>query len=210
MSRQMGGVTQVKFSPDGVYLYSASRQDPLIRCWDIRNTAQVLATVERPGETTNQRIRFDLSSNGRWLVTGDMNGDLSIFDLLNMSESTTSDGLVTRVHCHEDIVSAAVFHPNDSRLATSSGQRKYDLGPLLFDSDFGEPDKLSELEDSIVDDLGPKAAKQAGTDLVQEQEATSLTVTLENSIRIWSLPGQYVWYVNDDQQWKQTTGSVPE
>ena len=98
-SPPMGGLTQVQFSPDGLYLYSASRQDPFIRCWDIRNTANVLFRLERPGELTNQRLGFNVSSDGRWLSTGDMNGDISIFDLNNPIDPD-SERLVTRIRGH--------------------------------------------------------------------------------------------------------------
>src|SRR5690554_538703 len=99
-SPPMGGLTQVQFTPDGLYLYSASRQDPFIRCWDIRNTAHVLHRLERPGEQTNQRISFDISTDGRWLTTGDMNGDISIFDLTNPSDAEC-DRLTARIHGHD-------------------------------------------------------------------------------------------------------------
>ncbi|CAO3571855.1 unnamed protein product [Mortierella alpina] len=96
----MGGVTQLQFSPDGLYLYSASRQDAYLRCWDIRNTAHVLHRLERPGELTNQRISFDISNDGRWLTTGDMNGDISMFDLTS-PEDAGADRLVARYHGHD-------------------------------------------------------------------------------------------------------------
>lgn len=99
-SSPMGGLTDLRFSPDGLYLYSASRVDSYVRCWDIRNTATVLYRLERPGEQTNQRISFDISSDGRWLSTGDMNGDVSIFDLTNPTD-TEVDRLSARFHAHD-------------------------------------------------------------------------------------------------------------
>ncbi|KAI8594441.1 WD40-repeat-containing domain protein, partial [Dissophora ornata] len=156
---EMGGVTQVQFSPDGQYLYSASRQDPWIRCWDIRDTAHVLHRLERPGDLTNQRIAFDISYDGRWLSTGDMSGDISVFDLTNPSDDKV-DRLAARIHGHGDVVSAATFHPSGTILATCSGQRKYDLDLDSSDSSDAEDD----------------------------------TALVDNSIRLWTLPGEYVWY----------------
>lgn len=37
----MGGVTHLKFAPDGRLLYSGSRKDDEIVCWDIRRTDEV-------------------------------------------------------------------------------------------------------------------------------------------------------------------------
>lgn len=220
LSSPMGGLTQVQFSPDGLYLYSASRQDPFIRCWDIRNTANVLFRLERPGELTNQRLEFDVSSDGRWLSTGDMNGDISVFDLSNPTDPD-SERLVTRIHGHNgkqlpanapincrrkwwrlyicidqtpigilDVISSAAFHPTGSILATSSGQRKYEL----FSSSSANSDSNS---DSDSDDESPGINGQSITSV---QDKDFEPAVIDNSISLWTLPGEYVWYVNG-QRW---------
>ncbi|KAF9282736.1 Telomerase Cajal body protein 1 [Mortierella antarctica] len=191
----MGAVTQVQFTPDGLHLYSASRQDSYIRCWDIRNTAQVLHRIERPGDLTNQRLSFDISSDGKWLSTGDMNGDISIFNLENPVDSEI-ERLTARIRGHEDVVSAAAFHPSNSMLATSSGQRKYDL-------DLSEPPSSSE-DDSNSDseNLQPARRTSPGPSTIRTLETAETTI--DNSIRLWSTPGEYKWYVNG-QQWTEET-----
>lgn len=65
-----GGITQVTFSPDGNYLYTAARRDSEIICWDLRQTGGEVFRLPRAGDT-NQRIAFDIHSSGRWLSTGD-------------------------------------------------------------------------------------------------------------------------------------------
>lgn len=64
-----GGVTQVKFSTDGLYLFSGGRKDPEILCWDMRNPGKILYLMNRT-VTTQQKIQFDLSPNGTYLITG--------------------------------------------------------------------------------------------------------------------------------------------
>lgn len=64
-----GGVTHLKFSPDGLVLYSGGRKDPEILCWDLRNPGSILFTVNRT-VATNQRIYFDLDATGRHLISG--------------------------------------------------------------------------------------------------------------------------------------------
>ncbi|KAG9321519.1 hypothetical protein KVV02_001952 [Mortierella alpina] len=190
----MGGVTQLQFSPDGLYLYSASRQDAYIRCWDIRNTAHVLHRLERPGELTNQRISFDISYDGQWLTTGDMNGDISVFDLTSPEDAGT-DRLVARYHGHDDVVSAAAFHPSGSMLATSSGQRKYELD--CFAKDLNSDSDADSDSDSGVDN---GASSQDDAEAITPK---SISTTVDNSIRLWSLPGEYSWYVNG-QKWTES------
>lgn len=64
------GITQLQFSPDGLKLYSGSRKgDNDIVCWDLRNVGQTLYSAERT-VTTNQKICFDISSDGQYLVSG--------------------------------------------------------------------------------------------------------------------------------------------
>ncbi|KAG0351556.1 Telomerase Cajal body protein 1 [Gamsiella multidivaricata] len=157
----MGGVTQLQFSHDGQYLYSASRQDSWIRCWDIRNTAQVLYRLERPGEVTNQRIGFDVSYDGRWLSTGDMNGDISVFDL-SCPQDPQVERLKARIRGHDGSDSS------DSSDSEDDGEK---MGNGVF--------------------KGLSGASKAVVNVV------------ENSVRLWSLPGESVWYVNG-QRWGES------
>ncbi|KAG0007410.1 Telomerase Cajal body protein 1 [Entomortierella chlamydospora] len=206
-SRPMGGVTQVQFSPDGMYLYSASRQDPLIRCWDIRNTSKVLHRLERPGELTNQRISFDISCDGRWLCTGDMNGNISIFDLSDPESAQDTDPetrLSARIHAHDDVISAATFHPSGSLLATSSGQRKYELLLNSDDSDSSESEDSEDIKENIDTEM-KKVEPPSQSKISEPQDpGEPEKATIDNSIRIWTLPGEYVWYVNG-QRWNEST-----
>ncbi|KAJ1970549.1 hypothetical protein H4R35_005799 [Dimargaris xerosporica] len=63
------GVTQVKFSPCGHYLYISNRKHQQLYCWDIRNSGEFLYHLERP-LYTNQRLIFDIDSAGETLVAG--------------------------------------------------------------------------------------------------------------------------------------------
>ncbi|KAG0311093.1 Telomerase Cajal body protein 1 [Dissophora globulifera] len=188
---EMGGVTHLQFSPDGQYLYSASRQDPWIRCWDIRDTTRVLYRLERPGELTNQRIGFDISSDGRWLTTGDMNGDISVFDLGNPTD-TSAERLVARLHGHDDVISAATFHPSGSILATCSGQRKYDMD--LEDGSDTDMSSSSEEDEPLVSDVSTSQEKVLLTNSLGANDGARSTI--DNSIKLWTLPGDYAWYLN--------------
>lgn len=122
-----GGVTQLYFSPDGLCLYSGGRKDPEILCWDIRNPGQVLFTINRTIET-NQRIYFDLSSDGTYLVTGSTDGIVKSF---NTKERIDKNENLLKPYkswkAHDDCANGASFHPFHSLIATSSGQRHFTL-----------------------------------------------------------------------------------
>lgn len=66
---QIGGLTHLMFSPDGNLLYTGARKDNEILCWDLRNTTDVLFTLNRV-VTTNQRIYFDITQDGKYLISG--------------------------------------------------------------------------------------------------------------------------------------------
>ncbi|KAL0085949.1 WD40-repeat-containing domain protein [Phycomyces blakesleeanus] len=124
-----GGVTQVKFSPNGNVLFTASRQADSIMCWDIRNTTNVLYELNRPGKT-NQRISFDINSTGKVLITGDKNGNALFYDCLTGEErdEDSKQRLQRSMHAHDDITTSASFNPVYPVIATTSGQRKFTVG----------------------------------------------------------------------------------
>ena len=70
MHGHSGGVTHVRFSPDGNYLYTGARRDDRVLCWDVRASAGVVYALHRGSECTNQRLGFDIEPGGRHLLAG--------------------------------------------------------------------------------------------------------------------------------------------
>lgn len=64
------GVTQIEFSPCGTKLFSVVRRNNEFLCWDLRNPGTVLYSLEGRQSDTNQRIQFDIKSNGKEIVSG--------------------------------------------------------------------------------------------------------------------------------------------
>ncbi|XP_050443438.1 telomerase Cajal body protein 1 [Adelges cooleyi] len=125
------GITQISFSPDGQKLYSGARKgDSDIVCWDLRNIGQTLYSVQR-SVTTNQRIYFDISSDGQYLVSGNCTGEISTWrldDKINSEENSESVlELNSKILIHDDCVNGVSLHPTRSLLATTSGQRHVDF-----------------------------------------------------------------------------------
>lgn len=75
-----GGVTHIKFTPDGLRLVSGARKDPSLLVWDIRYYRRPLNILNRVVDT-NQRIYFDISPCGKYLVTGGSDGILKVWDV---------------------------------------------------------------------------------------------------------------------------------
>lgn len=125
-----GGVTQVVWSRDGNYLYSAARRDVHVFCWDVRFVTGAVYSMQRDAASTNQRIAVDIEPVGRHLLSGGVHGQVGtgacgvssflhhpqvdLFDLRDGSRVGSADvapATVNGVH----------FHPYLPLLATASG-----------------------------------------------------------------------------------------
>lgn len=86
-----------RFSPDGQRVFVGARKDGLLACWDVRQATEPLFEVRRTVQT-NQRIQFDVSSCGRWLVSGDTDGVVRAWDLRDGSAETIPEYQVNNNH----------------------------------------------------------------------------------------------------------------
>ncbi|XP_054851124.1 telomerase Cajal body protein 1 isoform X2 [Eublepharis macularius] len=127
-----GGVTHALFSPEGFCLYTGGRKDSEILCWDLRQPGEILFSVSRM-VATNQRLYFDLDPSGRFLLSGDTEGLITIWDTSQPPSSTPRPVLqpTLQFQALRDCVNGISLHPSLPLLATASGQRKF---PDLWDS----------------------------------------------------------------------------
>ncbi|KAM4035178.1 LOW QUALITY PROTEIN: telomerase Cajal body protein 1 [Anomaloglossus baeobatrachus] len=119
----VGGVTHLLFSADGRCVFSGGRKDPEILCWDVRHPGRVLTSLRR-NVTTNQRMYFDMESSGRYLLSGDTEGVVSVWDMMSPPE----DGVLLQAlqfQAQKDCVNGVSLHPSLPILATTSGQRRF-------------------------------------------------------------------------------------
>ncbi|KAI7889516.1 WD40-repeat-containing domain protein [Mucor mucedo] len=144
-----GGTTQVKFSKDGTLLFSASRHSNDILCWDIRDSANILFQLNRPGKT-NQRISFDMDATGKYLITGDQEGHVLIYDITTgeSEDVETKERLVHSFKAHNDVTSCATFNPVYPVIASCSGQRKFVLPQ--DESDESDDDEDEQVIDNTL------------------------------------------------------------
>lgn len=133
-----GGVTFLKYSPNGEQLVSGSRKDSNLLLWDMRNLSLPLYKFQRRVDN-NQKIYFDVSIGGTWLVSGDTRGLVHLWNLRDLNE----DGFPKEIQfpLHQDSLSGVSLHPWAPILATCSGQFKFS----------NEGDVIESEEEEIVD-----------------------------------------------------------
>lgn len=132
------GVTCLRWSPCGQYLWSGGRKSDSILCFDIRNTCQEVGRISRR-LSTNQRMQFSLDLWGNTLATGSEDGDLLIYD-------TTSFELLQNQSVSNNCLNCVSFHPYSSLLFSTTGQRNFDLDDNDSPIDIEATEKWSELQ----------------------------------------------------------------
>eukprot|EP00903_Cladosiphon_okamuranus_P011843 g11127.t1 len=115
----MGGVTHLQFTPNGRLLFSGSRKDAAIVCWDIRRTKEALYTLPRKVDT-NQRVFFDIDPSGQYLATGSTERRALVYDI-------ESQALAGSLEDQPDAVGGVCFHPHAALVGVCTGQRHFDL-----------------------------------------------------------------------------------
>jgi WD40 repeat protein len=124
-----GGLTSLKFMPDNQHqLVSAARKCNTIKCWDLRSMTKPIWSVNRAC-TTNQRIQFDISSNGKTLMSGSTDGKLHFWSL---SPHHAEPVPVKSIEAHRSASNAVSLHPFAPICASGSGQRVF---PSVAESD---------------------------------------------------------------------------
>ncbi|CAE6452891.1 unnamed protein product [Rhizoctonia solani] len=167
-----GSVTQIRFNPSQAHIiYAAFRRTPMIARWDLRNPSEPDMLYDRGILSTNQRLSFDTSPDGRWLIAGDERGQILAFDALG------EKGRVDALGAHNDSIGAVTFHPIEPYAISVSGSRHFeDTGSVTPDSE--EPGALEDIEITM-----------SGTGVrgpVIRQRTTGPTVT-DNSLKLWSV-----------------------
>ena len=159
---ELGGVTCVKWAPNGQLLYIGGRNCNDIVCWDVRSTRTEIGRYSRE-LNTNQRMQFDIDAWGKYLITGSENSELLIYDTLTcelvaksrptnstiessstmmettqpITTSTAATKEVLEIECPNstDCMNTAIFHPYSSIIITCTGQRHFDDSTTSHESE---------------------------------------------------------------------------
>ncbi|KAK2578661.1 hypothetical protein KPH14_012150 [Odynerus spinipes] len=128
------GVTQVEFSPCGTKLYSAVRRNNEFLCWDLRNPGIVLYSLQGRQANTNQKIQFNITSNGNQVVSGGTDGEIMIWELFEAENYGKDLSPTYKVKLSEDCINGINLHKNLPVVAVSSGQRICDTDIVKRDN----------------------------------------------------------------------------
>lgn len=168
------GVTHVEWSPCGNYLWIGGRKSDHIACWDVRNTRSEVGTVKRLSRS-NQKMGFHIDPWGKYLATGDQDGQLLIYDTSSFELKVNSS---MESSYRYDCINSVQFHPFSALLFSSAGQRRY--------PEF-------ETDSSSEDDAQPPQRKRKLRTDIDGGESESKVVNklvpqnnLSSSLQIWT------------------------
>lgn len=114
-----GGVTALRWTPDGCYLASGARRDDALVLWDVRAAGHgAVYRFARSASGTNQRVEFDVEPSGRHIVTGGDDGVVRAFDLRDGTEAAS-------FRAADTVVAGFSFNPVAPLAATASGTRQF-------------------------------------------------------------------------------------
>ena len=122
-SPSLGGVVQVE-SLDENRMLSGHRQDESVYCWDIRKPDEWIFKLERRAKNF-QKFEFDVYKD-RYLLAGDQDGDLLIYDVVDGSQISR-----TSITPGISVVSVAC---SEGRVITGSGVRSFPKVGTVDDS----------------------------------------------------------------------------
>ncbi|KIJ59608.1 hypothetical protein HYDPIDRAFT_43937 [Hydnomerulius pinastri MD-312] len=197
---ESGGVVQLMFSPTQPHmLYASFRRSEKVWAWDLRGDASVpLFCLSSEGDSekqarnlTNQKMRFDVDSGGRWLGVGDQLGRISIYGLENGDEGDLQwlGGDIREIRptleyeAHNDTIGAVVLHPLQPLLLSVSGSRHFDDDD---DGDEGTPSSDGSQSNSDESDSDDEASDSGRAKVVvRRSRYRPLPSVRDASVKIW-------------------------
>ncbi|PVD18537.1 hypothetical protein C0Q70_21086 [Pomacea canaliculata] len=144
-----------QFIHNSLLLVPFGETDPEIICWDIRNPGKELMVMYRYVQT-NQRMYFDIDCTGRYLLSGNHNGTVTIWDLASEAKESVHTPWphidpIINFQAHADTTNGCSAHPSYPLLTTASGQRHFPLHAIIND-DSSDDDSDKELEEKDVEE----------------------------------------------------------
>jgi WD40 repeat protein len=156
------GVSSLKWSPCGRYLWVSGRNSSEISCWDVRGTKRQVGKVSR-SMSTKQKCNFDIDPWGQYLLTGDDKGHILSFSTKTFELVKDMD---TGIYAS---INSCYFHPYSSIIVATQGERTFPIDNHV--------DEESDDEDSISRSSSPDCNPE---DHINSIETTSCTANAED------------------------------
>lgn len=120
-----GGITHLKLLGDN-WLISGGRKDNKLILWDLRNVLAKPYCIYNREVATNQRIYFDMSLEGKWLISGNTNGQLRAWNLFETFADPEAPVNEYSYPLYEDCCNGVSAHPSLPVVASCSGQFRFE------------------------------------------------------------------------------------
>jgi telomerase Cajal body protein 1 len=142
-----GGVTQVRWSACGRYLYIAERRSDGIVVYDIRNTGQLVSWCRGRKASSSQRLAFDLASNpqgGCEVWAGGRDGVFRMWSDVQDCEGAVEPSF--ELKAHDDPVTGTSVHGTGSVLVTCAGEDYASMRDRLIEGPSDRPGGTASLK----------------------------------------------------------------
>jgi WD40 repeat protein len=169
-------LADLAIAPDSRWLVTAGG-DGTLRLWDLASADASVAKGPTPSpiipsDNQGSITTLAISPNNRWLVTGDNNGGLSLWDLRSAPDLDAPPKVLPR---HQGSINAVAFSPNGRWLVTAGD----DETPRLWDLTAPDP------ADSPTFLIGHKGSIDAVA--VSSDSRWLATVSGDGTMRLWDL-----------------------
>jgi len=210
------GVTCLKWSPCGHYLWVGGRNNNNIVCYDIRTTQSIVGSVQRK-LTSNQRMSFDLDPWGKFLCTGDQDGkvlfyDTSSFELVHSVEPVITDasninhGKEGKEGVKRACVNSVAFHPFSALLGVATGERTFVVeSDSDSDSDSDNNSQSKDINDGNDDMVVESSAVTESKDGKERNRSHTRSKVVENYSSVGWLQLPYTPLVLPDSSHNSVT-----
>lgn len=188
-----GGISQVKWSPCGRYLYVAERHSTGIHVYDIRGAGKRVGYLMGREAKTAVKLSIDVvpTAEGTEVWAGGADGKIRVWKNADQKGGVVSWDKEWAVHGETDLVCATLVHGSRSVVATVACKQRYDFSATSSDtgssSSSGSEDDESQFESDYEDEA--RVTKEAEEDHVLSAIGSNEAEAREGKslLKIWSI-----------------------